>query len=91
MFEYVFAKGEGNKGVSYKATWKPDWRLPPGVSGTRVAAQVAFLCGIAAIPVLWVSSNAESKTKQPDIYMLKKQQAREERMRWIESDDMPRH
>jgi hypothetical protein len=89
MFEYVFLKGDGNKGVSYKPTWKPDWRLPPGVKGSRVALQVLFLCGLSAIPVVWMSSNKESTTRQPDVYMIQKQKAREERMRWIESDDMP--
>lgn len=87
MFDYVFVKGEGNKGASYKYTWKPDWRMPPGVSGARVALQVAFLCAVAAIPVWMVSS--ETKAKQPDVYMIQKQKAREERMRWIQSDDMP--
>ncbi|KXZ44870.1 hypothetical protein GPECTOR_61g823 [Gonium pectorale] len=91
MFDYVFLRGDGNKGASYKPTWKPEWRLPPGVKGGRVAAQVFFWCAVSAIPVYWVSLNKESKTKQPDIYMIQKQKAREERMRWIESDDMPRH
>ncbi len=53
--------------------------------------QVLFWCGVSAIPVVWATSHKDSKTKQPDIYMLHKQKAREERMRWIESDDMPTH
>ncbi|KAG2430251.1 hypothetical protein HXX76_010349 [Chlamydomonas incerta] len=91
VFDYVFLKGEGNKGPSFKPTWKPDWRLPPGVKGSRVFAQVVFWCGVSAIPVVFLSNNKEATTKQPDIYMIQKQKAREERMRWIESDDMPKH
>ncbi len=90
MYEYVFLQGKGNKGASYKPTWKPDWRLPPGVKGGRVALQVAFWLGVSAIPIVWVSGNKDMGQKQPDIYMIQKQKAREERMRWIESDDMPR-
>ena len=91
MFDYVFVQGKDNKGASYKYTWKPDWRMPPGVSGRNVALQVAFWCAVAAVPV-WVMPKmltGEGKEKRPDVYMLKKQQAREERMRWIQSDDMP--
>jgi hypothetical protein len=51
QFAYVMAKGEGNKGASYKYTWRPDWRLPPGVSQPRVFLQVAFWLGLAAVPV----------------------------------------
>ncbi len=50
-YSYLQAKGEGNKGASYKYTWRPDWRVPPGVSQWKVLAQVVALCAIAAIPV----------------------------------------
>ncbi|KAG2492358.1 hypothetical protein HYH03_009306 [Edaphochlamys debaryana] len=89
VFDYVFAKGEGNKGASYKRTWKPDWRSPPGIKGSRIALQVLGLCALCALPVVFVSSREGAREKQPDVYMIQKQKAREERMRWIESDDMP--
>lgn len=89
MFDYVFVRGEGMKGASYKYTWRPDWRMPPGVKGSRVAIQVVLLCALAAVPVWVLPLVVPTKEKKPDIYMIQKQKAREERMRWIQADDMP--
>lgn len=42
QYDYVFLKGEGNKGVSYKYTWgSGTWRLPPGVKASKVCADTA--------------------------------------------------
>ncbi len=45
------AQGVGNKGASYKYTWRPDWRLPLVVNQGKVLLHVAFWLGLAAIPV----------------------------------------
>jgi hypothetical protein len=92
----VFAKGAApNLGASYKYTWKPDWKLPPGVRPLRVFLGVSFWIGLAAVPVfVWPSlrgpkSEQEVANKKPDVYARIKQHNREERMRWIQSPDMP--
>jgi hypothetical protein len=94
QFDYVFLKPEGNKGVSYKYTWKPDWKLPPGVKLSRVALGVSFWLSLAAFPVFaWPflrgpKTEAE-KNAPPNPYAQIKERNREERMRWIQSVDMP--
>jgi len=94
QFDYVFLKPKGNKGVSYKYTWKPDWRLPPGVRPLRVGLAVSFWLGLAAFPIfVWPyirgpKSEEEAKAP-PNVYAVIKERNREERMRWIQSVDMP--
>lgn len=51
QWDYVFVKGEGNKGANYKYQWKPEMRFPPGVSQKRVFLGLAAILGISAIPV----------------------------------------
>ena len=96
QFDYVFLKPEGNKGVSYRYTWgRGQWRLPPGVKPSRVALGVAFWLSIAAFPVFaWPylrgpKSEAELKARPPNPYAAIKERNREERLRWIQSVDMP--
>ncbi|MEW5297137.1 MAG: hypothetical protein WDW38_005958 [Sanguina aurantia] len=95
QFNYVMLQGEGNKGASYKYAWKPDWRMPPGVKGSQVLLQVIGILGIAAIPVyVWPFLNGpayrEQESKKVSKTAQAKQKAKEERMKWISSDDMPR-
>mmetsp|Transcript_43444 Transcript_43444/g.130317 ORF Transcript_43444/g.130317 Transcript_43444/m.130317 type:complete len:105 (-) Transcript_43444:384-698(-) len=95
QYDYVFLRGEGNKGVSYKYTWKPDWKLPPGVKGGRVALGVAFWLSIAAVPVFLMpmlrgpKTEEELKAKKPNMYAVIKERNREERQKWIDNPDMP--
>mmetsp|Transcript_19070 Transcript_19070/g.32671 ORF Transcript_19070/g.32671 Transcript_19070/m.32671 type:complete len:111 (-) Transcript_19070:1024-1356(-) len=92
QFAYVMAKGEGNKGASYKYKWRPDWRLPPGVNQRKVVLQVGVCLCLAAIPVWglpYLRRNEPVQPKKEDAYMATKKKNREERMKWIESDDMP--
>ncbi|KAG1663133.1 hypothetical protein FOA52_000655 [Chlamydomonas sp. UWO 241] len=94
-FSYVFLKGEGNKGASYKYTWKPDWKLPPGVKPLSVAAGVAFWLSLAAIPIFVLPAFRAPPTeeqlaaKKPNPYAQIKERNREERMKWIQKPDMP--
>lgn len=93
MFDYVFLKGEGSKGISYKPTWKPDWRMPPGFKGTSVILQVVAVSVLCAIPVYGLPvlyPPTEEQKQKKDAHAVQKQQAREQRMRWINSDEMPR-
>lgn len=93
QFDYVFVRGEGNKGASYKYTWKPDWRMPPGVKFSRVVLGTAVALGLAAIPVYVVpyfkGPVPAEEQQRMDHYAVAKQKNREERMRWIKSDGMP--
>lgn len=93
QFDYVFIKGEGNKGASYKYTWKPQFLLPPGVRPSRVFLGVAFWCSLAAIPVfVWPyfrGPRPDAEKAKPNIYAVIKEKNREERMKWIQSEDMP--
>ncbi len=67
MFEYVHVKGEGNKGASYKYTWKPSWKMPPGVKGSVVLLQVCGWLSLAAVPVyiypMWRGPKTEDEKK----------------------------
>ena len=59
----------------------------------RVFLGVSFWIGLAAVPVfVWPSLRGpreEEVAKKPDVYARIKQRNREERMRWIQSPDMP--
>jgi len=93
QYDYVFLKPDGNKGVSYKYTWKPDWKNPPGVKQSKVFLGVCFWLGLAAIPVyIWPyvrGPKSDNEQKKQDIYAIMKQKNREERMKWAQSEDMP--
>ncbi|KAL6760255.1 hypothetical protein V8C86DRAFT_3090425 [Haematococcus lacustris] len=90
QFDYLMARGEGNRGASFKYTWKPDWRLPPGVNQTKVFLQLAVVLGLAAIPVyvLPMTQPVEGE-REEDFYVQIKRRKKEDRMKWINSDDMP--
>lgn len=91
-FSYLMVKGEGSKGASYKYTWKPDWRLPPGVRQGKVFLQVLGICAVAAVPIYLMpllSGKSEEQLKKENVYMAMKKKAREERMKWIKDDGMP--
>lgn len=75
-------------------SWKPDWRFPPGVSQWRVLFGVVAIMGISAIPVWgvpwWRGGISEQEQAQRDRGSVAKQKAREARLQYIQSDDMPR-
>jgi hypothetical protein len=68
QFDYLMARGEGNKGVSYRRTWRPDWRSPPGVSHSRVFLQLMAVLGIAALPMYFLSRCADVSDQCPSEY-----------------------
>lgn len=100
QYDYVFVKPEGNKGLSFKHTGRQrHFSMPPGVSGTRVFLQVAGILALCAIPVWGMpyitgrsAEEAEKQAKEKpkeDFYTLAKQRQREQRMKWVTSDEMP--
>ena len=95
QFDYVFAKpSEPNKGTSYKYAWgRGTWRLPPDVKPLRVMLGVSFWLSLAAFPVfVWPylrGPKSEAEKGPPNIYAVIKEKNREDRMRWIQSVDMP--
>uniref|UniRef100_A0A7S0WXQ1 Uncharacterized protein n=1 Tax=Chlamydomonas leiostraca TaxID=1034604 RepID=A0A7S0WXQ1_9CHLO len=93
QFDYVMAKGEGNKGASYKYQWKPDWRMPPGLNKGKLALQLAFCLGLAAVPVWGLpylrGPKDETAQAHADMYMVAKKKNRDDRLKWLNSDDMP--
>uniref|UniRef100_A0A7S3VRW3 Uncharacterized protein n=1 Tax=Dunaliella tertiolecta TaxID=3047 RepID=A0A7S3VRW3_DUNTE len=82
---------------SLKFSFSPDFRLPPGVKGSRIALSVLAALGISAIPIWGLpyisgSQQAMSKEEQEQkelVFMYAKKRNREKRMEWIHSDEMP--
>lgn len=92
QFDYAFVKGDGNKGVNYRNyKWLPEWRNPPGLKRGKVFLGVSALLVLAAFPVWGLPLlTPKSEPQKDSMHMQTKQRLREERMRYAQSDDMPK-
>mmetsp|Transcript_19446 Transcript_19446/g.35092 ORF Transcript_19446/g.35092 Transcript_19446/m.35092 type:complete len:94 (+) Transcript_19446:57-338(+) len=91
MYEYIKPEDRNFK----RKGLLPSWHVPPGFKPLKVFSISAVLLGISAIPVWglpWSEKSSEEdakRKKEEDFYMRMKKKNRDERYRWINSDDMP--